>query len=194
MNKSLVSIIVAMDEKRGIGKRNNLLFKIPEDMKRMKALTTGHPLVMGRKTFESLGRLLPNRTHIVVTRDPRSLDYLPYKPHYTAVTIKEGIKLGIKFEAERLSKQINPPQPPFNKRGRDGILQREQGEVFIFGGGQIYAEALKQNMVDRLYLTQVKGDYNADTFFPEYPEFTKIISREDRSDRDMNYSFLLLEK
>ena len=65
-----ISAIAAIDEKRGLGKDNQLLFKIPEDFKRMKTLTTGHPIIMGRKTYESIGRVLPNRTNIIVTSAP----------------------------------------------------------------------------------------------------------------------------
>ncbi|MBI2622721.1 MAG: dihydrofolate reductase [Candidatus Levybacteria bacterium] len=65
----MISIIAAIDEKRGLGKNNDLLFRIPEDLKRFRRLTKGHPIIMGRKTFESIGRPLPNRTNIVITRD-----------------------------------------------------------------------------------------------------------------------------
>lgn len=68
MNAKL-SLIVAMSENRVIGVNNHLPWNIPEDLKRFKAITNGHPIVMGRKTFESIGRLLPNRTNIIVTRD-----------------------------------------------------------------------------------------------------------------------------
>lgn len=64
----MVSIIVAVAENGVIGDRNTLLWHISEDLRRFKALTTGHPVVMGRKTYESLGRPLPNRTNVVVTR------------------------------------------------------------------------------------------------------------------------------
>lgn len=176
----MVSIIVAMDEKRGIGKNNTLLFRIPEDAKRLRALTTGHPLAMGRKTFESLGRLLPNRTHIVVTRGPHSLDHLSYKPHFIVSSIEEGIEVGRKIEeATRLRSK--------------GATARQR-EIFIFGGGQIYAEALKKNLVDRLYLTLVKGDYGADTFFPDYSEFKKVIFRQEGIWENYKYTFLDLEK
>lgn len=168
MKKSRVSIIVAMDEKRGIGKDNELLFKIPEDMKRMKALTTGHPLVMGRKTFESLGRLLPDRTHIVVTGDPKSLDNFNYKPHFIVSSIEEGIDIG--------------------KKSAGGE------EVFIFGGGKVFISAIELDLVDRLYLTLVKSDFKADTFFPDYSDFSKVISKEAREDGGTAYSFLVLEK
>ncbi len=65
----MVSIIAAIGTGRTLGKSNDLLWRIPDDLKRFRALTTGHPIVMGRKTFESIGKPLPNRTSIVVTRD-----------------------------------------------------------------------------------------------------------------------------
>lgn len=66
----MLSIIVAKSKNNAIGKDNKLLWKIPDDLKRFKELTTNHTIIMGRKTFESLGRILPNRYHIVLTRDP----------------------------------------------------------------------------------------------------------------------------
>src|SRR6478752_4215957 len=133
-----VSIIVAIDEKRGIGKDNDILFKIPEDFKRMKELTTGHPIIMGRKTFESIGRLLPNRTNIIVTRD-------------------KGFKVDGAVVANSLEESLEKAK---SVSGAD--------EIFIFGGGQIFKDALEKSLVDRLYLTLVKGDYGADTFFSDY--------------------------
>lgn len=65
----MLSIIVAMSKNNVIGKDNKLIWHLPEDMKRFKELTTGHTIIMGRKTFESLGRVLPNRKHIVITHD-----------------------------------------------------------------------------------------------------------------------------
>jgi dihydrofolate reductase len=65
-----LSIIVAIDRQRGIGVRNQLPWHLPEDLAHFKRLTTGHPIIMGRKTFDSIGRPLPNRRSIVITRDP----------------------------------------------------------------------------------------------------------------------------
>lgn len=167
-NKSRISIIVAMDEKRGIGKKNDLLFRIPADGKRLRVITNGHPLVMGRKTFESLGRLLPNRAHIVVTRDPHSIKQLAYHPHAVVSSVQEGIDAAKKFPGAE--------------------------EIFIFGGGQIYQESIAQNLVDRLYLTLVAGDYHADTFFPDYSSFAKVINKEEHESEGYRYTFLDLEK
>lgn len=164
----MISIITSIDEKRGIGKGNDLLFKIPEDMKRLREITTGHPLVMGRRTFESLGRLLPNRTHIVVTHDPKRLKHLSYQPDRVVTSLREGIEAAKDAEGA--------------------------GEIFIFGGGQVFDEAIRQNLVDRLYLTIVEGDYDADVFFPEYSEFTKVVEEVDREADGYKYKFITLEK
>jgi len=162
MNKPRVSIIVAMDEKRGIGKNNNLLFKIPEDFKRLRSLTSGHTIMMGRKTFESIQRALPNRTNIIVTHN-RNFKF-------------EGVEVVHTLEE---------------------ALRRAQGkneEIFIFGGGQIFKEALEKNLVDRIYLTLVKGDFGADTFFPDYSAFKKVINKEEHESDGYTYTFLDLEK
>nr|AIA18423.1 Dihydrofolate reductase [uncultured bacterium] len=163
-----ISIIVAVDEKRGIGKNNDLLFKIKEDMQRLRKLTDGHPIVMGRKTFDSFPGLLPNRTHIVITRDPETYAAMPVKPHFVVSSLEEGIK-----------KAKTAP-------GAD--------EIFIFGGGQIFAEAVEKGLVDRIYLTIVKGDYKADTFFPDYGEYTKVIEHEEMVTTEHQFTFLTLEK
>ncbi|MEX0621434.1 MAG: dihydrofolate reductase [Candidatus Woykebacteria bacterium] len=69
MKRPRISIIAAIGKNRELGKDNKLLWHISEDLKRFKKLTTGHPIIMGRKTFDSIGRVLPNRVNIVVTRD-----------------------------------------------------------------------------------------------------------------------------
>ncbi|MDO8610752.1 MAG: dihydrofolate reductase, partial [bacterium] len=68
-NKTKISMIAAIGQHRELGKDNKLLWSIPEDMKRFKELTTGHTVIMGRKTYESIGRALPNRVNVVITRD-----------------------------------------------------------------------------------------------------------------------------
>lgn len=70
----MISIIVAVAENGVIGDKNSLLWHISEDLKHFKALTSGHPVIMGRKTFESLGRPLPNRTNVVITRQPIAIE------------------------------------------------------------------------------------------------------------------------
>lgn len=170
MGKPKISIIVALDSKGGIGKNNDLLFRIPLDFERMKKITSGHPLVMGRKTFESIGRVLPGRTNIVITSNPSMYHRLMHDTQNLKVckSLEEGLEI-----ARRSS-------------GSD--------EVFVFGGGQVFKEALEKDLVDRLYLTIVEGDFGADTFFPDYSEFKKVISEEDHSDGKYKFKFLTLEK
>lgn len=161
MHKPVISAIAAIAENRALGKDNKLLFHIPEDMKRFKELTTGHVVIMGRKTYESIGRPLKNRTNIVVTR--RST------PEVEGITVKHSIEEAIEY-----AKTI------------------EKEEIFIIGGGEIYTQALP--FTDRLYLTIVKGSPEADTFFPEYTEFRKIVFREAKKFDTYEYEFLTVEK
>jgi dihydrofolate reductase len=171
MKKNMVSIIVAMDEKRGIGRNGDLPFRIPEDFKRMNDITRGHPIVMGSRTFESLGRiLLGNRKHIVITRNPEKVKSISfYSPEVEiAPSLIEGIEVAKKCPGSE--------------------------EIFIFGGGRIYALAMKENLVDRLYLTSVKGDFDADTFFPDYSKFKKVIFEKTGESAGYKYKFLELKK
>lgn len=158
----MISIIAAIDSQRGLGKDNKLLWYLPEDLKRFKELTTGHPVIMGRKTFESIGKALPNRTNIVVTQNP-----------------------GFSFEGV---KTVSSIEEAIEEAGRS--LGSE--EIFVIGGGQIYSQAISK--ADRLYLTLVEGDFGADVFFPDYSEFTNIISEQKGESGDLKYTFLILQK
>lgn len=163
--KIRVSAIAAMDSKRGIGKNNQLLFKIPQDFERMRALIKGHPIIMGRKTHDSIGRVLPNGPNIVVTRDPNY-----QKQHQEGCIIVHLLEEALE-QAKRL---------------------KHNGEIFIFGGGEIYKQALPQT--DRLYLTLVEGDFGADTFFPDYSDFKKVVFEEEHESEGLKYKFLDLER
>ena len=181
----MISIIAALDEKRGIGKDNDLLFKIPEDFERMKKLTMGHALIMGRRTFDSIGKPLSNRLSIVLSRNinkqEEGLLRKKDSPMYYVTDWDHAISLAQEWENQR-------------SKGSE--------EIFIFGGGQIFKEAIEKNLVDRLYLTLVEGDYGADTFFPEYSEFNKVLKEENGQSRstssgqagEYKYKFLDLEK
>lgn len=159
-----ISIIAAMDQKRGIGKNNKLPWHIPVDLKRFRKLTLGHPVIMGRKTYESIGRPLPNRLSIIVSRNIE----------YRVSNIENVIIAASLEEAIKVAKQ------------------KDQTEVFVIGGGQIFAQALP--MVDKLYLTLVKGDFGADTFFPDYSSFTKKTFEEKGQFGGNRFTFVNLEK
>ncbi len=156
-----ISMIAAIaSENRALGLNGRLIYAIPEDLKRFREITTGHPIIMGRKTFESIGMPLPNRRNIVITRDE---DYFA-----------EGVVIVHSLE-EAL-----------------GLVLNEE-EIFIIGGGEIYQEAI--NMADKLYLTVVEGNPQADTYFPDYSDFKKIIHEEDHeTEEGLKYKFLDLEK
>lgn len=160
MGKPLISIIAAISENRALGKNNKLLWHIPDDLKHFKEITSGHPVIMGRTTFESLGsKPLPGRTNIVVTRNKKY-----QMPNcLVAHSLEEAIDIG-----KNLDRQ----------------------EIFIIGGGQIYREAI--DMADKLYLTIVKGNYEADTFFPDYSRFQKIVFQKEESYKQHRYTFLEL--
>lgn len=104
----MLSMIVAKAENDVIGGDNKLLWHISEDLKRFKNITTGHTIIMGRKTFESLGRILPNRHHVVITRDKN------FKVDSKEVTILHNIEEVI------------------------DLYQKTEGEAFVIGGGEIY--------------------------------------------------------
>jgi len=161
-----LSIVAAIGKGRELGLAGELLWHLPEDMRRFKEITTGHPVVMGRKTWESLPekfRPLPNRTNIVVTRQ---VDYNA-----------PGAIVTKSLEAARAAAAQAPGA----------------NEIFIIGGGELYREALP--LTNRLYLTLVDATTEADTFFPPYEkEFTKIISKEPREWNGLNYRWVTLER
>lgn len=161
MNKPKISIICAIAENRAIGKNNQLLWHIKEDFKHFKDTTLGHVIVMGQKTYESIGKPLPNRTTIVLSNDKN------FKV--------EGVIVTRTFD-EVFAK----------------ARELEKEEIFICGGGSVYAQTI--GMADKLYLTVVEGEFEADTFFPEYNEFTKIVSQEKGSEDNYKFTFFELEK
>jgi dihydrofolate reductase len=158
----IVSQIAAMSENHVIGKDNQLLWHLPNDLRHFKNTTSGHTVIMGRKTFDSVGKPLPKRRNIVITRKP--------------VTI-EGCEVVGSVEAAL-------------------ALCKDEQEVFIVGGGEIYKLSL--NLTDRIYLTVIHKAFEGDSFFPELDKKEwKEVSREDHQPDDKNslpYSFLVLER
>lgn len=159
--KPIISVICAIAKNRAIGKNNQLLWHIPEDFKHFKETTTGHPIMMGQRTFESIGRPLPNRRNIVITNDPSFC--------------AEGCEI-VHSIPEAIEK----------------ACEVETDEIFFIGGGMIYQQAVP--MADKLYLTVVDQEFEADTFFPEYNKFTKIISERESGNEEFKYKFLELMK
>lgn len=158
-----ISMIAAIaSENRALGRDNELIYKIPEDLKRFKDLTSGHIVIMGRKTFESIGKALPNRINIVITSNPNFFAENVVVTH----SLDEALRLAQLKDAE--------------------------GEVFIIGGGKVYEEAISK--ADKLYLTIVEGNPDADTFFPDYSQFKKVTFEENHESEGLKYKFLDLER
>ncbi len=161
-----ISLIAALGKDNAIGRDNDLLWRLPDDLKRFKTLTLGHPVIMGRKTWESLPekvRPLPGRTNIVISRDAG----------YAA----PGATVATSFpEALALAKAAD---------GAD--------EICVIGGGTIYFLALP--FATRLYLTLVDDPTPGTVFFPDYEEdFKTEIEREEHADGGIRYTWLTLER
>ena len=158
-----ISIIVALSENNVVGINNQLPWHLSADLKRVKSLTMGHHLIMGRKTHESIGKPLPGRTNVIITRNKN-------------------------FKAEGCI-VVSSLQEAF-------ALSKNDSEVFIFGGGEIFREALP--FVHKIYMTRIHHHMDGDTYFPELnPSDWKEISRQDfKADEknNFNYSFIELEK
>lgn len=186
MAKQKISIIAAIGKNRELGKDNKLLWSIPEDMKRFQNLTSGHVVIMGRKTYESLPekfRPLPKRVNIVITKQ-KSLTY-PERPSQIG-----NAKLLICHSLEEATKIINNKLQITNKFQ---ISNLKLDEVFIIGGASIYQQGIKY--ADKLYLTLVDKEYpDADAFFPEYGEFGKELVVGEGVEEDLRYKFVELEK
>lgn len=157
-----VSSIVAISENHVIGKDNKLLWYLPNDLKHFKEITSGHTIIMGRKTFDSVGKPLPKRRNIIITRQDIAI---------------EGCEVVKSIEAAL-------------------ELCKDEKEVFIVGGAEIYKQSMK--FTDRIYLTIVHQNFEGDSFFPEInkEEWNKV-SREDFEPDEKNlipYSFITFER
>jgi dihydrofolate reductase len=161
----IISLIVAMDENRAIGIQNQLPWHLPNDLRRFKTLTMGHHLIMGRKTYESIGQPLPGRIMIIITRQH---DYQPYGC-LVANSLRQAINLA---------------------------AARQETEVFIVGGGQIFAQCI--DLADRIYLTLVHTRVTADVYFPEFDRnnWDEVESIHHPADvqHPIPFTFITLEK
>lgn len=135
------TIVVAIAKNHAIGKDNDLLWRLPDDFKFFKQVTTGKHIIMGRRTYESMPHPLPNRTSVVITRNK---DYQVPEGHYVVNSLAEALKI---CQGKNLE------------------------EAMIIGGGKIYTEAIENGLVDKMLITEVDTTIeDADTFFPFYKE------------------------
>jgi dihydrofolate reductase len=159
------SLIVAHGKNFEIGKDNKLLWHLSDDLKNFKEHTLNKPIVMGRKTYESIGRPLPKRTNIILTQNQD-------------LKLEGCLVMHSYEEVDQWAKQNNI------------------NELVYIGGGKIYQDVIDR--VDKMYITLVHGEFNADTFFPQYniDDFTKSSHYHHDKDEKNDYSwdFYMLEK
>jgi dihydrofolate reductase len=157
-----ISSIVAISENHVIGKNNQLLWHMPTDLKHFKQITSGHTVIMGRKTFDSVGKPLPKRRNIIITRQ-----HLDIPCCEVVSSVDEAI-----------------------------ALCKDEAEVFIVGGAEIYRLALPQT--NRIYLTIIHQAFEGDSFFPELDKFEWVeTSRDDYPADEKNkypFSFIQLDR
>jgi dihydrofolate reductase len=167
------SLIVALAENRVIGIDNKLPWYLPNDLKYFKQVTMGKTIVMGRKTYESIGKPLPGRTNIIITR----------QAGYQPPNANDSVKVVDSLQAAReLAESV--------------ALINGQDEAMIIGGAEIYSQAL--TLVDRMYLTEVHAEVEGDAFFPEFERSAwQEVAREDfaaEGPNPHNYSFVVYER
>ena len=164
-----VSLIVAMTEKRVIGLDGGMPWHIAADLRNFRQLTMGHPVVMGRKTYQAIGGALPGRANIVVTRDRN-------------------------FRAADADVVHDLEEALVKAAAMAGIEGAE--EVFVIGGAEIYAQAM--GSAQRIYLTEVHQELPGDAFFPELAEgeWTESARRRNEPETDGGpaFSFVVLER
>jgi dihydrofolate reductase len=159
--KQIISLIACVGKNRELGYKNDLIWKIPEDLEYFKRVTSGHPIIMGLKTYFSIGRPLPDRVNIVLSDDPKfSADGIK-----VAKSMEEALKIA---EAT------------------------QSNEVFFIGGGFVYSQAIK--IADKLYLTLVDDSANADVYFPDYSQFTKVEKIGAGEYKEIAYKYLVFTK
>ena len=164
-----LALIWAMSRNRVIGRNNALPWHLSEDLKYFKRVTMGKPVIMGRKTYESIGRPLPGRTNIVISRQP-----------------------GLQIEGAKVVDSLDAAIC----HAENICLINGVDEAVVMGGAEIYALALPK--ADRLYMTQVHAEVHGDAYFPEIDLDTwQEMAREDFSASGPNpydYSFVVLER
>jgi len=158
-----VSLIVAMDTNRGIGKNNDLMWHLPADMKFFKETTTGHIVVMGRKNWDSIPerfRPLPARENVILTRNR---DF-----QTEGATVFHSLESAIEH------------------------FKNDIRNFFVIGGGEIYRKSMDLKCVDEMYVTQVNAVYSADTYFPSFDEsewtITELFHHEKDSTHEASFT------
>ena len=170
-----IVLVAALGNERQLGLDNQLLWQLPGDLPRFKAMTMGCPIVMGRKTYDSIGRPLPGRTNIVITRDKQCvIDGVE-----TVNSTEQALKVAL-IATQNITTQ--------NKEANEAESNVRSNKVFIIGGGEIYSLFLP--LASGLELTLVNDSPKADAFFPEYSDQFQEISRQPNQADDLHYDYV----
>lgn len=163
-----IALVVAAARNGVIGRGGGLAWKISDDLKRFREVTLGKPVVMGRKTYDSIGRPLPQRVNIVVTRRAE-----PIAGVLVAASVEDALRLGSAAAA-----------------------QLDKDEICVIGGAEIYAATLP--LASRIYLTEVEADIEGDTHFPPIDPAQwsrREAGRAERSSRnEHSAAFFVLDR
>jgi len=165
-----LSLIAALADNRVIGIDNSMPWHLPGDFKYFKATTLGKPIIMGRKTWDSLGRPLPGRLNLVVSR-----------------------QVGLQLAGAEVFASLAQAQ----QRAEQWAREQGVGEVMLIGGAQLYAQALEQALVSRMYLTRVELSPEGDAWFPTFDEsqWRRVSSEAQAAEGDgPAYHFEVWEK
>ena len=198
-----ITVIAAISKNRGLGHHNQLLWKIPQDLSFFKKTTSGSPIIMGNTTYASIGRPLPNRLNIVVSRT-----LVQQNIQIDGCAVMPSIEEAILFASNYLTLHERTDAQPSTEQQIDSkeesiILANQQlashngstgasvkSEIFIIGGAQIYAYVLDKNIADRVILTEIDQTAEADVFFPVLDKNQwQEVWRESHFDENNGFSF-----
>jgi dihydrofolate reductase len=169
----MISLIVAISQNGVIGVNNSLPWHLPEDLKNFKKITSGKSVVMGRKTFESIGKPLPNRDNIIVSASSFSNEdsscVIKYHQDYSVAK-----NLGIALD----------------------FALAKSDEVFIIGGATLYKQALEEGYINKIYLTTINHSFQGDTFLDIslFKDYSTVSEEKFVSSEGLSYSIKILEK
>lgn len=155
----MISIIVAVTKNNVIGNNGIMPWKIKGEQRRFKELTTGHTIIVGRKTFQAEGKPLPNRKTIIISKTKN----IECENCVTVKSLKEALELA-----------------------------KDEKEIFIAGGGEIYRQVLP--MTDRIYLTIIDKVIEGDVYFPEINEDKFVKTYEERIEGEIPYTYYTYER
>lgn len=167
----IVALVAAAARNGVIGRNNELPWHLPQDLKHFKSVTLGKPVIMGRKTYDSLGRALPGRQNIVVTRQA---DWQPPADITRVASVAEALQIARLALGEKSDKA--------------------EREIMVMGGGEIYRHSL--SLAHRVYLTRVDIEVDGDAYFPDLPaEHWRLVSETSGdSDAPIPHSFCIYER